>query len=97
MRVMIDDDRATQPATIPHWAHSPVPRPLELKTWYVLDNEDVEHIVVAHYCFNNGAEGLIFRRRQYDDPRERAEVVAAFAPGFWKFYKNAQTGGWKHS
>lgn len=59
----------------------------KLRTWEVKDTDDVYHEITAHFCFDNAEEGLIFRRYKNDDLEERTTVVASFARGFWKFYK----------
>lgn len=64
-----------------------------LKQWHVVDYEGEDHYIVANYCFNNGEEGLIFRRHHDDDPDQRTHIVAAFAQGGWRFYKEIQSNG----
>lgn len=64
---------------------------LPLKKWEVQTlpigpgQQAVTHTIEAHYCFNNGAEGLIFRT--YDRNSTKTSVTAAFAAGSWSFYK----------
>lgn len=63
-----------------------------LKQWMVVDYEGEDHVVTAHYCFNNGEEGLLFRRHHDDNPDQRTYIVAAFAQGGWRFYKEVNDG-----
>lgn len=94
-RILPDDTRTelAKPAQTPARYRTPP----TLRQWYVRDTNAVEHFIVAHYCFNNGEEGLLFRRHTNDDINNRTEVVASFAQGFWQFYKDANSDGWKHT
>ncbi len=56
-----------------------------MKMWQVIDYAGDEHLIEAHFCFNNGDEGLVFRT--YPRGEDRTYVVAAFAKGGWQFYK----------
>lgn len=66
-------------------------RQVPLRSWQVVDGEDAVHDIKAHYGFNNGEEGLIFRKYANEDA-ERTDVVAAFAAGHWKFFKETTNG-----
>lgn len=67
-----------------------------LRSWEVRDAEGVVHILKAHYCFNNdgeqGSGGLVLRRYHHDDTNDRTYVVASFAQGAWKYYKEIEDG-----
>lgn len=58
---------------------------MKLRMWEVVDDRDKEHLIEAHYCFNNGAEGLVFRT--YPKGQDKTNIAAAFSQGGWKFYK----------
>lgn len=51
---------------------------------------DVWDDVYAHYVFDNGAEGLTFRRHEDDNPDKKTRVVASYAQGYWQTYKESE-------
>ena len=63
-----------------------VPHKVKLKRWEVVDKDGNAHLVEAHYAFNNGEEGLVFRCRVKPSD-EYTSVVAAWGHGFWAFCK----------
>jgi len=65
-------------------------RNCKVRKWEVIDGSDKRHEITAHYCFNNGDEGLVFRT--YPPGAEKTVVVAAFAQGQWKLYKEIING-----
>lgn len=52
------------------------------RRWIVMDDAGHEYVIDAHFGFNNGAEGLVFRSYNKDD--DRTYVVAAFSQSGWK-------------
>jgi hypothetical protein len=58
---------------------------MPLRHFIVVDAKGDAHPIDAHYVFNNGGEGLIFRR--YPKGSDRSDVTAAFAEGAWLYYK----------
>jgi hypothetical protein len=51
---------------------------------------DVWDDIYAHYVFDNGAEGLTFRRYEDDNPDKKTRVVASYAQGYWQTYKETE-------
>lgn len=68
-----------------HYGPNYKPWRMKKREWQVIDHQDRGHIVKAHYCFNNGAEGLVFRT--YPPKSDRTVVVATFAQGVWRLFK----------
>jgi hypothetical protein len=63
-----------------------MPHRAKIKRWEVIDKDGIVYLVEGHYAFNNGNDGLVFRRRlKLTD--EHTSVVAAWGNGFWAFYK----------
>ena len=62
----------------------------KMRKWEVVDGSNKKHVVEAHFMFNNGDEGIIFR--YYPPDASRTEVVAMFANGNWKFVKEITNG-----
>lgn len=66
--------------------------PPKLRRWAVRANDVVEE-VNAHFCFDNGEDGLTFRRYHDDNPDNKTSVVAAYAKGYWQTYKEIDENG----
>ena len=61
-----------------------------LKRWRVEDTQGLVHEIEAHFAFNNGEQGLVFRA--YPHKHTKTTVVAAFAHGAWRAFKESIDG-----
>lgn len=66
------------------------PWKMRMRKYEVVERDGAHHFLEAHYCFNNGDEGLVFRR--YDKGEDKSTVVAVFAAGSWAHYKELTDG-----
>lgn len=65
-----------------------------LREYAVVELDGTEHTILAHFGFDNSDEGkgLVFRRYRDDDRDNFTYVVAAFAQGSYKFWKEIYNG-----
>lgn len=59
------------------------------RKWEVVVDTGEGFEVEAHYGFNNGAEGLVFR--SYNQHDDKTHIVAAFSQGCWKRYREIKS------
>jgi len=62
-----------------------------IRRWIVVSSDGCTHEIEAHVAFNNGSEGLVFRR--YPHKNHSSKIVAMFAIGGWSYMKEFEDDG----